>query len=321
MYTDRPDGNYSAVLPDALGGHAHCILAPTADRGSLYLGPEEGGQLSNLRILQDAGVTLIINATPRYPNHHDRHISYVRCDVNDEPSATLYPWFDGISERIEMTLAKKQSVFVHCQMGISRSSTLVMAYLIRFHGLTRDQAYVLVKEKRPKVEPNVGFWRQLKDYEMALSKERESNAKQTVEGSSKVTVARASGEGKEGGSGGGEAAVESMVAFLRSPNDSTLRQSLVDFQCLAQPHRVTTYASVNVVNDANAVSDIVTKALSFVYDTSSNRDRVEWFSCVVSLCDAAAEARGMLKRDSEYMDDYWPGEWNQTTVGTLEAAL
>ena len=84
---------------------------------------------------------------------------------------------------------------------------------------------------------------------------------------------------------------------------------------------MTTYASVGKVKDKNAARNIVTMALNFVYDTSSNGDRVKWFSHVVRLCDAEAKVRSMLKRDSEYMNDYWPGEWNQPTVATLNAAL
>ena len=50
-------------------------------------------------------------------------------------------------------------------MGVSRSATAVIAYLIRFKGLTADKAYDLVREKRTIASPNDGFLNQLKKYE------------------------------------------------------------------------------------------------------------------------------------------------------------
>lgn len=47
-----------------------------------------------------------------------------------------------------------KSVLVHCQMGISRASTLMMAYLIRYENLSLAEAYARVVAKRPFIYPN-----------------------------------------------------------------------------------------------------------------------------------------------------------------------
>jgi protein-tyrosine phosphatase len=53
---------------------------------------------------------------------------------------------------------------VHCQMGISRSATVIIAYLMkRFkwsYGMARDY----LRECRPSIYPNSGFVRQLKEW-------------------------------------------------------------------------------------------------------------------------------------------------------------
>lgn len=49
--------------------------------------------------------------------------------------------------------------------GISRSVTLVIAYLMQHYGLTMQQAYQYVKEKRPAISPNLNFMGQLVEFE------------------------------------------------------------------------------------------------------------------------------------------------------------
>jgi protein-tyrosine phosphatase len=48
-------------------------------------------------------------------------------------------------------------ILVHCFAGVSRSATVVIAYLMQEHGLTYHAAMKLVKSKRPFINPNEGF--------------------------------------------------------------------------------------------------------------------------------------------------------------------
>lgn len=53
------------------------------------------------------------------------------------------------------------SVAVHCLVGMSRSATLVLAYLMRATRAPRDELLALIKERRAIVQPNPGFMSQL----------------------------------------------------------------------------------------------------------------------------------------------------------------
>ena len=53
-------------------------------------------------------------------------------------------------------------------MGISRSATVVAAYLVFRHGLTPLQAVAWIRAQRPIVNPNPGFKEQLDDYYSVL---------------------------------------------------------------------------------------------------------------------------------------------------------
>jgi protein-tyrosine phosphatase len=49
-----------------------------------------------------------------------------------------------------------------------QSATLVIAYLMRKEMLSFKEAIAEVRRHRPKVLPNLGFERQLKDYEKVI---------------------------------------------------------------------------------------------------------------------------------------------------------
>ena len=60
------------------------------------------------------------------------------------------------------------AVLVHCMQGVSRSSTVVLAYLMRHRGMSFEDALALAQEKRPRVKPNAGFVAQLQRYEKEI---------------------------------------------------------------------------------------------------------------------------------------------------------
>ena len=63
---------------------------------------------------------------------------------------------------------KDKNVLVHCHMGISRSASLVLAYLMRKFGVSLDEAYQHTVGIRDTIEPNSTFWKQLQRYEKDL---------------------------------------------------------------------------------------------------------------------------------------------------------
>lgn len=62
-------------------------------------------------------------------------------------------------------------VFVHCLMGVSRSATLVLAFLMIFEGLTLREAAAAVKPHRD-IFPNPGFLQQLRSLDLSLERQR-----------------------------------------------------------------------------------------------------------------------------------------------------
>eukprot|EP00092_Neocalanus_flemingeri_P021645 GFUD01023478.1.p1 GENE.GFUD01023478.1~~GFUD01023478.1.p1 ORF type:complete len:217 (+),score=79.97 GFUD01023478.1:89-739(+) len=75
-------------------------------------------------------------------------------------------FFDNLGELIEKSILDGDRVMVNCWQGASRSATVVLAYLIRYQGMTVEVALRKVKEKRD-IRPNNSFLQSLIDYEEA----------------------------------------------------------------------------------------------------------------------------------------------------------
>src|SRR3989344_2965717 len=50
---------------------------------------------------------------------------------------------------IDTAVNSGKKVFIHCRNGHARSPSLVAAYLVKYKGMTLEDAYKLIKEKRP----------------------------------------------------------------------------------------------------------------------------------------------------------------------------
>lgn len=66
-------------------------------------------------------------------------------------------------------------VFVHCNMGISRSSAAVVRYLQRTEGLSYEDALTDIRRKRPIVRPNRLYRRVLRSFDGHIEEEATDN--------------------------------------------------------------------------------------------------------------------------------------------------
>lgn len=55
-------------------------------------------------------------------------------------------------------------MLVQCHAGKSRSASVVLAYLMKYKNMGFGTAMAYLKQRRPRVNPNVGFIEQLKLY-------------------------------------------------------------------------------------------------------------------------------------------------------------
>lgn len=133
---------------------------------NLYLG---GMQMAmDCQGLHAAGVGFILNVTKTVPNFFQDQFTYLRVSVEDNSFEELSGWFEACRVFIETARNMHVSILVHCQYGMSRSASIVLAYIMKSQNYTLCQSIELVKEQRPQVSPNPNFMAQLTAYEKSL---------------------------------------------------------------------------------------------------------------------------------------------------------
>lgn len=161
-----------------------CILP------NLYLGAYYNAHNANQ--LTRHGITCVINVAsevdlvslPQHIEYH--HIKWTHSQLDLAKSE-----FDRAIALIRMAHDRNQTVMIHCQQGIERSAALVVAFLIKSTHCTKrinakvdkdalagqnwsfDRALDFVKEKAPKIRPNMELLYQLREYEQSLPMEQQ----------------------------------------------------------------------------------------------------------------------------------------------------
>ena len=95
-------------------------------------------------------------------------IAHIRIDIQDSRKADITPHLNSILRFISDANRENINVLVHCSAGISRSASVVIAYLIAAFGLDYDRALAHTRAIRPIVRPNSSFEKQLRAFEAAL---------------------------------------------------------------------------------------------------------------------------------------------------------
>lgn len=269
----------------------------TFSRGGIFLGSQLAAGKRALDALNATNppVTGIVNCTNVFPNYFQNNgIEYCNVAVNDESGSNLLLYMEGASQFIERHVAIGGSILVHCQMGISRSSSIVIAYLIRYHQSTLDEAYEYVSRRRPMICPNPGFWHQLGVFERRCT---QSDLLKTTEGNDFST--------------------------------DWAQQSLATYQTIG--HLLTndpieSFPELKSCRHLD-VSEMLFTALDIIFGRGVEEIDLEWFG---TLClalsgtghdDAVKIVIHMLHEDGSKFLEVWCGEVHDSDVLRVEKAI
>lgn len=92
----------------------------------------------------------------------------------DDYKANLLELLPEATSWIDKALEENGTVLVHCTAGVSRSPSIVIAWLVKSKGYSYEKALDLVVEKRKVVNPNRGFRWQLSVWGRRVKKESSS---------------------------------------------------------------------------------------------------------------------------------------------------
>ena len=125
---------------------------------------------ANEDLLDIMCITHIVNMTTNFENQFPKKYKYHRIKEEDLEDVNLMNYFENTFKFIDQG-REDGKVLVHCNSGMSRSGTIVVAYVMRSEGMRHDEAMEFAQSKRNNpIYPNEGFLEQLRQYEEILIK-------------------------------------------------------------------------------------------------------------------------------------------------------
>ncbi len=129
----------------------------------IFISNELGAQ--DWKYLKDREISHILVAGNFLQKKFPKDFKYLQLPINDFPSQDITFYFKEAFDFIE----ESEKVLVHCHAGVSRSASIVIAFLMMKNSWKYTDAFNHVKKKRPVINPNRGFILQLKEFESFLA--------------------------------------------------------------------------------------------------------------------------------------------------------
>ncbi|KAF4021111.1 hypothetical protein G4228_013848 [Cervus hanglu yarkandensis] len=119
--------------------------------------------------LREAGVTAVLTVDSEEPDFQTgagvEGLRSLFVRALDKPETDLLSHLDRCVAFIVQARAEGRAVLVHCHAGVSRSVTVITAFMMKTDQLTFEKAYENLKTVRPEAKMNEGFEWQLKLYQ------------------------------------------------------------------------------------------------------------------------------------------------------------
>ncbi|CAE8590196.1 unnamed protein product [Polarella glacialis] len=137
--------------------------ASEIQQGFLYL----SGQMAagSLPVLKELGVSHVLNCCDRVPCKFKKSLSYKVISVFDTKGSDIRAHFAEALEFIDAAKAAGGAVLVHCMVGASRSTSIVLAWLVSRCKIPLQAAFRDVRIRRSVARPNRAFCEQLMEFE------------------------------------------------------------------------------------------------------------------------------------------------------------
>ena len=139
------------------------VFNPECDeiiKDKLYLGNYDFAL--NNKLLKEKNISCILVCGSELECKFPNEFIYFKINLNDYIEDSIIPHIDKCIQFINENKEKK--IFVHCNAGVSRSPSIIIAYLIKELKYSFKDAYNLVKSKR-NIKPNEKFIKELQTLE------------------------------------------------------------------------------------------------------------------------------------------------------------
>ena len=133
----------------------------------------------NIDKLNDLKIKNIISAVTGFDNIYDESFNHLSLNLIDNENQDIIHYFEITTHYIDNIISKNISstsekntnkILIHCICGVSRSVTILLAYIIKKYNYTPQYALKIVQKKRAIAKPNENFMRQLRIYYENINK-------------------------------------------------------------------------------------------------------------------------------------------------------
>ncbi|KAL4436268.1 hypothetical protein ABPG74_015859 [Tetrahymena malaccensis] len=159
----------------------NCIIDPQGSKGGLYLGNIDAAQNVDMLRRHNIGAVLTVAARTGLKYDKSYNITHHIVNADDVESYDLSRHFPTLLDFIEQHI-QHTNVLVHCFAGVSRSSTTVIAYLMKTNNWSYEKSLFYCKSRRKVTNPNPGFIRQLMSFERRLQEKQNNLMRQQEQG-------------------------------------------------------------------------------------------------------------------------------------------
>ena len=147
---------------------AHYSSHPSQILPGIYLGNYINA--NNLEEIRRLRINYILNcASDIKINNLPTDVKYCHLDMIDSPQLNIFQYFGKAFAFIESARKNNCNILIHCKLGISRSTSILIAYMIKHYGYSVKKSLDLIKSKRKQVNPNNGFINQLYSFERYIA--------------------------------------------------------------------------------------------------------------------------------------------------------
>ena len=130
---------------------------------TIYLGNVDSA--FNIKKLKDLGIRKVLTVMSAFGNHYPANaFIHKTIEIDDDYESNIIQYF----KECLLFIDGYDKVFVHCAAGMSRSATIVIAYIMWKKKLFLSDAIKFVKDKRPIISPNLNFMKQLEIFQDLL---------------------------------------------------------------------------------------------------------------------------------------------------------
>lgn len=118
---------------------------------------------------------------------YEDELVYIKVPLADDVHQELASSIPRATRLIQ-EMGNGKNVLVHCSLGVSRSVSITIAWLVTYKNMGLFDSLKLIKTSHPIAQPNIGFLQELCDYEAKLRGKNSCEMLRTCKACSKLIL-------------------------------------------------------------------------------------------------------------------------------------